>query len=127
MGGELKPCPFCGSDDVMKDADIDGVLVRCLDCDGRTGWHPPSRAIAAWNARAPSRAAVRAEAFREIADGCEEQAWVEAIECVEQRAADTEQGEWVRLYAVVEGVVGALCNVAEAARSQAEKEERDGA
>lgn len=123
MGGELKPCPFCGSGNV----DAVGSSGTCRNCwaDG------PSRdsrtsAIAAWNARAPSRGAVRAEAFREIADGCEEQAWVEAIECVEQRAADTEQGEWVRLYAVVEGVVGALCNVAEAARSQAEKEERDG-
>jgi len=64
MSPTLLPCPFCGSGNV----DAVGSSGTCRNCwaDG------PSRdsrtsAIAAWNARVPSRAAVRAEVLREVA------------------------------------------------------------
>lgn len=52
MNEELKPCPFCGSDDVVVYSDHGAWRGACLDCDseGRpTGEH--ERAVEAWNSR----------------------------------------------------------------------------
>lgn len=50
----LKPCPFCGSNDVLNaGGDMFGIYVRCCNC----GIHGPARdslstAAEAWNTRA---------------------------------------------------------------------------
>ncbi|MEG0280609.1 MAG: Lar family restriction alleviation protein [Morganella sp. (in: enterobacteria)] len=54
---KLKPCPFCGSDDVeilipyqKKD---DSVLIYCFGCDLRIKKSSTPEAITAWNRRSP--------------------------------------------------------------------------
>ncbi len=60
MGDELKPCPFCGSENVkLFSLDDDCEVVSCDDCNGQGGYFAapdstgPDEAIAAWNRRAP--------------------------------------------------------------------------
>jgi hypothetical protein len=71
---DLKPCPFCGS---AKWLNVSDEL--CVRCSGaRSDPRPLGVAIvaarriekrdAAWNARTPSRAAIRAECLREVAE-----------------------------------------------------------
>lgn len=72
MASELKPCPFCGSaDDVQlsRHSHEGAAWMTCVECDtdgpiAKT----VAAAIAAWNTRTPSRAAIRAEVLRELAD-----------------------------------------------------------
>jgi Lar family restriction alleviation protein len=52
---KLKPCPFCGSDDVELDLDYRWRIV-CRDCDSKgSGYEENKKAVAAWNRRAPAR------------------------------------------------------------------------
>lgn len=50
---ELKPCPFCGSEDVqLTGTDLTGWYVICWDCGGRGGLaHRQEKAIEKWNDR----------------------------------------------------------------------------
>ena len=59
MSEKLKPCPFCGSDQLMVEVGYDGIChVECLDCWGRTGsCDGKGKAISAWNSRAEPPAA----------------------------------------------------------------------
>ena len=56
---ELKPCPFCGSDDVALDEFAyrigDGEWeskVICYECHANTGFYTKQEAVEAWNRRA---------------------------------------------------------------------------
>ena len=56
MSEELKPCPFCGSDDIdVTYTYIEGGVdyyAECTDCYCRGAWEPtPEKARAAWNSR----------------------------------------------------------------------------
>ena len=56
MSEELKPCPFCGSDDIdvtytYVDDGLD-YYAECTDCYCRGAWEPTAaKARAAWNTR----------------------------------------------------------------------------
>lgn len=54
---ELKPCPFCGSDDVTWFYGLeDENYVECLDCSAKVeSYNGLEDAIAGWNARAIDR------------------------------------------------------------------------
>ena len=62
MNEELKPCPFCGSDEIRVNKgfirlnhDIDGYQVECYNCHS-VGWHESEeRAIKSWNRRVRDR------------------------------------------------------------------------
>ena len=51
---ELKPCPFCGSDDVVFGAALeDEYYVECWDCSAKVeSCNGLEDALAGWNARA---------------------------------------------------------------------------
>lgn len=55
MNDELKPCPFCGSDDLEIYHEVVGChyYVTCRDC-GSSGaiYYTPEQAAHAWNRRA---------------------------------------------------------------------------
>lgn len=48
---ELKPCPFCGSDDVVFGAGLeDEYYVECWDCSAKVeSYNGMEDAIAGWN------------------------------------------------------------------------------
>lgn len=55
---ELKPCPFCGSDNIrtVSTSDFDGSFMvfsmRCDSCGSMTGWRKSrQKSISAWNKR----------------------------------------------------------------------------
>ena len=50
---ELKPCPFCGSDDVgiFFSYGDDKAIVFCNVCDEQVGGQSKAEAIAKWNRR----------------------------------------------------------------------------
>ena len=50
---ELKPCPFCGADDIsVWDKSRYDVCVRCNNCYCKTGWYSTiDDAVTAWNTR----------------------------------------------------------------------------
>jgi len=56
MSDELKPCPFCGGEDVeiVEHCGEFGwsYTVECLDCDCNAKQLEKSYAVAAWNRRA---------------------------------------------------------------------------
>ena len=54
---ELKPCPFCGSDDVVFGAALeDEYYVECWDCSAKVeSCNGLEDALAGWNARAIDR------------------------------------------------------------------------
>ena len=54
---ELKPCPFCGSDDVVFGAALeDWYYVECWDCSAKVeSCNGMEDAVAGWNARAIDR------------------------------------------------------------------------
>ena len=54
---ELKPCPFCGSDDVICGAGLDDeYYVECWDCSAKVeSCNGMEDAVAGWNARAIDR------------------------------------------------------------------------
>lgn len=53
---ELKPCPFCGSDDVTCDRLEDVYYVECWDCSAKIEtYNGAEDAIEGWNARAIDR------------------------------------------------------------------------
>lgn len=53
---ELKPCPFCGSDDVICDMFEDVYFVECWDCCAKVeSCNGLEDAVAGWNARAIDR------------------------------------------------------------------------
>lgn len=53
MSENLKPCPFCGSTNILHEEERDASRVRCMSCDIGTGWVPgPSeRSMNRWNRR----------------------------------------------------------------------------
>lgn len=65
---ELKPCPFCGSDDVTWFYGLeDEHYVECLDCSAKAeSYSGLEDAIAGWNARAIDR-----DDLLKVADECE--------------------------------------------------------
>ena len=65
---ELKPCPFCGSDDVTWFYGLeDEHYVECLDCCAKVeSYNGLEDAIAGWNARAIDR-----DELLCVADECE--------------------------------------------------------
>lgn len=54
---KLKPCPFCGSDDVVFGAGLeDEYYVECWDCGAKIeSYNGMEDAVAGWNARAIDR------------------------------------------------------------------------
>ena len=53
---ELKPCPFCGSDDVICGRFEDVYYVECLYCGAKVeSYNGPEDAVAGWNTRAIDR------------------------------------------------------------------------
>lgn len=53
---ELKPCPFCGSDDVICDMFEDVYFVECWNCCAKVeSYNGPEDAVAGWNARVINR------------------------------------------------------------------------
>lgn len=53
---ELKPCPFCGSGDVICDMFEDVYFVECWDCCAKVeSFNGLEDAVAGWNARAIDR------------------------------------------------------------------------
>lgn len=65
---ELKPCPFCGSDDVICVAGLDDeYYVECWDCSAKVeSCNGMEDAVAGWNARAIDR-----DTLLKVADECE--------------------------------------------------------
>ena len=52
----LKPCPFCGSDDVLVEENATFTWVECQSCDARgTQVIGEEGAIKAWNRRAKGK------------------------------------------------------------------------
>ena len=50
---ELKPCPFCGGEYVIKKLILSARFIRCDSCSAETTWFPTKQeAIEAWNRRA---------------------------------------------------------------------------
>ena len=64
---ELKPCPFCGSDDVVFGAALeDEYYVECFGCSAKVeSCNGLEDAVAGWNARAIDR-----DAILKVADEC---------------------------------------------------------
>lgn len=53
---ELKPCPFCGSEDVTCDRFEDVYYVECWDCSAKIeSYNGAEDAVAGWNTRAIDR------------------------------------------------------------------------
>lgn len=53
---KLKPCPFCGSEDVTCDRFEDVYCVECWDCSAKVeSYNGLEDAVAGWNARAIDR------------------------------------------------------------------------
>ena len=53
---ELKPCPFCGSDDVVVEETDTSGYVRCRGCGAEGGLrYSHDEAAAAWNSRADAK------------------------------------------------------------------------
>lgn len=79
---ELKPCPFCGSDDVVFGAALeDEYYVECWDCSAKVeSCNGLEDALAGWNARAIDR-----DDLLNVADECDRAAvdgvtdWAERI------------------------------------------------
>ncbi len=66
-GIELKPCPFCGSDDVICDRFEDVYYVECLYCGAKVEtYNGLEDAAAGWNARAIDR-----DELLKVADECD--------------------------------------------------------
>ena len=64
---ELKPCPFCGSEDVTCDRLEDVYYVECWDCGAKIeSYNGMEDAVAGWNARAIDR-----DALLKVADECD--------------------------------------------------------
>lgn len=68
--GQLRPCPFCGSNKATHTAVRDGRQVFCAVCHAAGGpaYHGPNhdtlpRAIAAWNMRQPDLQQVLADCY----------------------------------------------------------------
>ena len=58
---ELKPCPFCGSDDCQMLPFGDQVYVHCNDCGGESGFDlTAEKAAEKWNRRTKKSAQVSA-------------------------------------------------------------------
>ena len=64
---ELKPCPFCGSEDVICDMFEDVYFVECWDCCAKVeSCKGLEDAIEGWNARAIDR-----DDLLNVADECD--------------------------------------------------------
>lgn len=55
---QLKPCPFCGSKNVLLEEYVSSCNIKCSDCDTEgprsmiyANEHGKEKAIEAWNAR----------------------------------------------------------------------------
>lgn len=63
---ELKPCPFCGSDDVFRGMLEEVHYVECCDCCAKVeSYNGLEDAVAGWNARAIDR-----DDLLKVADEC---------------------------------------------------------
>ena len=72
---ELKPCPFCGSDDVTCNRFEDVYYVECFSCSAKVeSYNVLEDAVARWNARAIDR-----DALLKIADDLDN-GWAEFFE-----------------------------------------------
>ena len=66
-GIELKPCPFCGSEDVSCDRLEDVAYVECWNCSAKVeSYNGMDDAIAGWNSRA-----INPDELLKVADECE--------------------------------------------------------
>lgn len=64
---ELKPCPFCGSDDVTCNKFEDVYYVECLYCSAKVEtYNGEEDAIEGWNARV-----IDLDELEKVADECE--------------------------------------------------------
>ena len=65
---ELRPCPFCGSDDVVSGAGLeDEYYVECWDCSAKIeSYKSLEEAITGWNRRA-----INLDELLEVADECD--------------------------------------------------------
>lgn len=66
---ELKPCPFCGSDDVTRfyGPEEEHHYVECCDCSAKVeSYNGLGDAVSGWNARAIDR-----DDLLKVADECE--------------------------------------------------------
>jgi len=70
MTPELKPCPFCGSDDIgTLHATDNKASMLCDGCGVQIGWHMTRRAAAeAWNRRSVTERAAVVEECAKICD-----------------------------------------------------------
>lgn len=67
MSEEMKPCPFCGSYDVVVDETYTSGYVRCRSCGVEGSMRDScAEAVAAWNSRA-----IDVDALREVVDELE--------------------------------------------------------
>ena len=99
MNEELKPCPFCGSDDIdvtytYVDDGLD-YYAECTDCYCRGAWEPTAeKARAAWNSRTIE------DALRDRIDALE---WLREVEayrqhCRERQPRKKGRGELVNIW-----------------------------
>lgn len=59
MTEKLKPCPFCGSNDVTLEETYESGYVRCRSCGAESGFrYSHDEAAAAWNRRTDSKVLV---------------------------------------------------------------------
>lgn len=64
---ELKPCPFCGSDDVICDMFEDVYFVECWDCCAKVeSCNGLEAAVVRWNTRVIDR-----DDLLKVADECD--------------------------------------------------------
>lgn len=77
MTEKLKPCPFCGGEPFMVDAEIDGrahYIVKCTACHSTSGvmQMDRSKAAKAWNRRAERTCRMDKSEFADFAPEYEE-------------------------------------------------------
>lgn len=79
MSDELKPCPFCGGENVTNEFDDPFYFVICGICGASSAFSDEEGAVRLWNARAAVTDEQFAMAVHEWAlarmEGCDEPEW----------------------------------------------------